>query len=55
MLSVERVSKQFGTVIAVDDVSMNVQPGEIVALLGPNGAGKSTLIRMIVGLIRPDS
>ena len=55
MLSVERVSKQFGTVIAVDDVSMKVQPGDILALLGPNGAGKSTLIRMIVGLIRPDS
>jgi len=55
MLSVERVSKQFGTVIAVDDISMSVQPGEILALLGPNGAGKSTLIRMIVGLIRPDS
>ncbi len=55
VVSVERVTKRFGTVTAVDDVSLAVHRGEIFALLEPNGAGKSTLIRMIVGLMRPDS
>lgn len=53
-VTVNKVTKRFGAVTAVDDVSISVGDGEIVALLGPNGAGKSTLIRMIVGLIRPD-
>src|SRR5687767_7565916 len=53
-ITASRVTKRFGPVSAVDDVSLSVGTGEIVALLGPNGAGKSTLIRMIVGLIRPD-
>ena len=54
LLRVERVSKRFGPIVAVDDLSISVNEGEIVALLGPNGAGKSTLIRMIVGLLKPD-
>ena len=53
-ITASRVTKRFGPVTAVDDVSISVGTGEIVALLGPNGAGKSTLIRMIVGLIKPD-
>lgn len=54
MLKANRVSKRFGAVTAVDDVTVSVGQGEIFALLGPNGAGKTTLIRMIVGLIKPD-
>ena len=49
------VSKSFGDTIAVDDVSLTVEPGEIVGLVGENGAGKTTLMRIIAGEIRPDS
>ncbi|MCL6431277.1 MAG: ATP-binding cassette domain-containing protein, partial [Anaerolineae bacterium] len=52
-ISVEHVSKRFGAVHAVDDVTFHVEPGTIVALLGPNGAGKTTLISMILGLSQP--
>lgn len=54
VLTASRVSKRFGPITAVDDVSVSVGQGEIFALLGPNAAGKTTLIRMIVGLIKPD-
>lgn len=54
IVSVEGVTKRFGAVTAVDDVSLQVRGGEVFALLGPNGAGKSTLIRMLLGLQRPD-
>ena len=54
VVTVSGVTKRFGEITAVDDLSLTVGEGRIVALLGPNGAGKSTLIRMIVGLIRPD-
>lgn len=47
--------RSFGTVRAVDGVSLTVAPGEVVALLGPNGAGKSTTVDMLLGLTRPDS
>lgn len=52
LLKVSGVSKQFGSLTAVDSVSLNVYPGEIFALLGPNGAGKTTLIGCISGLIQ---
>jgi ABC-2 type transport system ATP-binding protein len=55
IVSVEGVTKRFGAVTAVDDVSLQVRGGEVFALLGPNGAGKSTLIRMLLGLQRPDA
>jgi ABC-2 type transport system ATP-binding protein len=54
ILTVAGVSKRFAAVTAVDDVSFDVEPGEIFALLGPNGAGKTTLLRMLIGLILPD-
>lgn len=52
-LSVKYLSKIFGGIKAVDDVSFNTSEGEIIALLGPNGAGKSTLMNMITGFIAP--
>ena len=55
MLRVEGVSKAFGKVQAVNDVSLRAGDGRITALLGPNGAGKSTTLRMIAGAIAPDS
>jgi len=47
------VSKTFGSVRAVDDISLQVRAGEVYGVLGPNGAGKTTLLRMLFGLIRP--
>jgi ABC-2 type transport system ATP-binding protein len=47
--------KHFGSIRAVDGVSLSVHPGEIYGLLGPNGSGKTTLIRLLVGLLRPTS
>jgi ABC-2 type transport system ATP-binding protein len=54
IIAVTDVSKSFGPIVAVDDLSLTVEPGEIFALLGPNGAGKSTTIKMILGMVRPD-
>ncbi|MEM9736525.1 MAG: ABC transporter ATP-binding protein [Pseudomonadota bacterium] len=54
VLRVEGLSKRFGAVVATDDVTLDLRPGEIHALIGPNGAGKSTLIGQIAGGIRPD-
>ena len=51
----EQVSKRFGEKTAVDGVSLSVRAGEVFAFLGPNGAGKTTTIKMIVGLLRPDT
>jgi len=55
LLEISHVTKQFGALTAVDDVTLAVEPAEIVALLGPNGAGKTTLTRMVLGIFRPDS
>ncbi len=53
MLSVENVTKTFGRVVAVDDVSFRVAAGEILGVIGPNGFGKSTLFEVISGFYRP--
>ncbi|HEY7500054.1 MAG TPA: ABC transporter ATP-binding protein [Vicinamibacterales bacterium] len=53
MIAVSNLVKRYGTFTAVDDVSLEVQPGEIHGFLGPNGAGKTTTIRMIAGLLKP--
>ena len=55
MITVENLVKRFGTFTAVDGVSITVEPGQIHGFLGPNGAGKTTSIRMIAGLLKPDS
>jgi ABC-2 type transport system ATP-binding protein len=49
------VTKRYGPVVALDQVSFTIQPGEMVALLGPNGAGKSTTVDVLLGLRHPDS
>ncbi|OGU27565.1 MAG: multidrug ABC transporter ATP-binding protein [Ignavibacteria bacterium GWA2_54_16] len=54
-VEVERLTRRFGTFVAVDDMSFKVKKGEIFGFLGPNGAGKSTTIRMLCGLLAPTS
>ena len=54
MLEIRRLRKTFGSLVAVDDVSFSVEPGQLVGLLGPNGAGKTTTVSIIAGLIAAD-
>ncbi len=54
-IEVDHVNKRFGTTLALDDVSLEVEAGKVLALLGPNGAGKTTLVRVLTTLLRPDS
>lgn len=55
ILEVDSLTKQYGQLVAVDDVSFTVQPGRIIGLIGPNGAGKSTLFDLITGVQDPSS
>lgn len=55
ILDIKKVSKEYGDIIAVNDISLSINKGEIFGILGPNGAGKSTLIGMICGLIKRTS
>jgi ABC-type sugar transport system ATPase subunit len=55
LLSAEHVSKSYGGVRAVEDVSLQVASGEVVAVVGDNGAGKSTFTKILAGAVRPDS
>jgi len=55
ILSVERLGKSFGGLVAIADLTFDVQPGEVLGFMGPNGAGKTTLINMVSGESRPDS
>ena len=52
---IDKLIKRFGDFVAVDNVSLDVAPGEIFGFLGPNGAGKSTTIRILCGLLPPTS
>ena len=54
MIQVRHLSKHFGTTLAVDNLSFDVQPGTVTGFLGPNGAGKTTTLRLILGLSRPN-
>ncbi|NDH53782.1 MAG: ATP-binding cassette domain-containing protein [Betaproteobacteria bacterium] len=53
MLRLDHLTKSFGGLTAIDDVSVSFQPGEIVGLIGPNGAGKTTLFNLITGVLSP--
>jgi branched-chain amino acid transport system ATP-binding protein len=55
LLSVSHVTRRFGGIVAVDDVSLDVERSQIVGLIGPNGAGKTTLFNIVTRLYRPDS
>ncbi|MGH9248411.1 MAG: ABC transporter ATP-binding protein [Acidimicrobiales bacterium] len=52
-ISVQGLTKRFGSITAVDDLSFDVPPGTITGFIGPNGAGKTTTLRMVLGLVRP--
>ena len=51
---VSNLKKTYGDVTAVDDISFDIQKGEIFGFLGPNGAGKTSTVNMMIGLSRPD-
>jgi len=53
MIEVQGLTKSYGSVVAVHDLSFSVAPGEVLGLVGPNGAGKTTTLRSIVGIVRP--
>jgi ABC-2 type transport system ATP-binding protein len=55
MIKVTGITKRYGETLAVDDLSFEVNPGQVTGFLGPNGSGKSTTMRMIMGLDRPDA
>ena len=55
MLQVEHLRKTFGRVVAVDDVSFEIQPGTILGIVGQNGSGKTTIFRMILNFLTPEN
>jgi ABC-2 type transport system ATP-binding protein len=55
MIEISHLTKRYGALTAVDDLSFNVEPGQVLGFLGPNGAGKSTTMKMITGFLAPTS
>ncbi len=55
MISFQQLTKAYGEITAVDNLTLDIQPGEVFGLLGPNGAGKSTIVHLAAGLLTPDS
>lgn len=55
LVHIANLNKNYSVVKALDDVSLDLEPGHIIGLLGPNGSGKTTLIKILNGLLRPDS
>src|SRR3954471_13921886 len=55
MLSIRGLTKRFGAQLAVENLSLEIPPGQIVGFLGPNGAGKSTTLKMLTGMLAPTS
>jgi ABC-2 type transport system ATP-binding protein len=53
MIEISHLSKRYGALTAVDDITLNVEPGQVLGFLGPNGAGKSTTMKMITGFLTP--
>jgi ABC-2 type transport system ATP-binding protein len=53
LLHTEKLTKTYGSIVALDDLNLDVAPGEIVGVLGPNGSGKSTALRLMLGFLRP--
>ena len=55
MIELDQLTKRFGAITAVDNVTMSVNTGEVLGFLGPNGAGKSTTMKMVAGFLDPTS
>jgi gliding motility-associated transport system ATP-binding protein len=55
MIQIQQLTKRYGSLTAVNDISFNVEPGQVLGFLGPNGAGKSTTMKMITGFLAPTS
>ena len=55
VIALEGLTKRFGDIVAVDDLTFQLAPGRVIGLLGPNGAGKTTTLRLLLGLVAPTS
>jgi ABC-2 type transport system ATP-binding protein len=55
LLSIQGITRKFGPITAVDHLSLDIEPGELFGLIGPDGAGKTTAIRLMLGILKPDS